>query len=126
MIAGIGTDIVSIARITSTLERTGERFARRILTEREFAVFQQRNHSSTYLASRFAAKEAASKALGTGIGTVSFQDIEVTSHSTGAPVLSFLGRAKTLQQERGITHVHISLSDEQEYAQAFVILEQNG
>ena len=123
MIAGIGTDIASVARIAKAWERSGERFARRILTEKEYQVFEGRNHSAAYLASRFAAKEAASKALGTGIGKVSFQDMEVSNLESGAPVLTFTGAALELQQQRGIARVHISLSDEAEYAQAFVILE---
>lgn len=123
MIAGIGTDIVSVARIAKTWERSGERFARRILTGKEYQVFEVRNHSVAYLASRFAAKEATSKALGTGIGKVSFQDMEVSNLESGAPVLTFTGAALELQQQRGIARVHISLSDEAEYAQAFVVLE---
>lgn len=123
MIVGIGTDIVAIARIQKALERNGEAFARRILTESELAVFQARKSAIIYLASRFAAKEAAAKALGTGIGKVSFQDLEIRSLKTGAPQLVFYGEALRLQRALGITRLHISLSDEREYAQAFVILE---
>lgn len=123
MIVGIGTDIVSIARISKALERSGENFARRILTEDELAVFQARKNAVAYLATRFAGKEAAAKALGTGIGQVSFQDLEIRSLKTGAPQLVFYGEALRLQRERGITRLHISLSDEREFAQAFVILE---
>ena len=123
MIAGIGTDIVSIARIGAALERQGERLALRILTAEEYAVFKHRKRALSYLATRFAAKEAAAKALGTGIGTVSFQDIAVLNLASGAPVLQFSGAARRLQQQRGITKMHVSLSDERAYAQAFVILE---
>ncbi len=125
MIVGIGTDIVSIPRIEAAWQRSGERFARRVLTAKEHAVFQHRKFSIAYLATRFAAKEAASKALGTGIGKVSFQDIEVSNLVSGAPELTFYGAALALQHEKGITRLHISLSDEKEYAQAFVILEKD-
>ena len=123
MIAGIGTDIVSIARIRAAFERKGERLALRILTAEEYAVFTGRKRALSYLATRFAAKEAAAKALGTGIGAVSFQDIAVLNLASGAPVLQFSGAAQRLQQQRGITKTHVSLSDERAYAQAFVILE---
>ncbi len=123
MIVGIGTDIASIPRVEAAWKRSGERFARRILTETEYAVFEQRNCSVSYLASRFAAKEAASKALGTGIGKVSFQELEVSNMESGAPVLTFSGAALTLQLAKGIVRLHISLSDEKDYAQAFVVLE---
>ena len=123
MIVGIGADIVAITRIQKVLERSGESFARRILTEHEFTVFQDRKNAVAYLATRFSAKEAAAKALGTGIGKVSFQDLEVRRLKTGAPQLVFYGEALRLQRELGITRLHISLSDEREYAQAFVILE---
>ena len=123
MIAGIGTDIARTSRFERAYARQGDRFAKRILTDAEFTVFQQRNCSIAYLATRFAAKEAASKALGTGIGKVSFQDIEVVSAASGAPELRFYGAALDLQQKKGISTLHISLSDEKEYAQAFVILE---
>ena len=123
MIVGIGTDIASIPRVEVAWQRSGERFARRILTNAEYAVFEQRHFSVSYLASRFAAKEAASKALGTGIGQVSFQDVEVSSLESGAPILTFSGAAFQLQQDKGVTRLHISLSDEKDYAQAFVVLE---
>ena len=123
MIVGIGTDIAKVSRIEAAFTRSGERFARRILTENEYAVFAQRNYAASYLATRFAAKEAASKALGTGIGQVSFHDMEIVNAPSGAPELHFYGSARRIQIERGIDTLHISLSDEKEYAQAFVILE---
>ncbi|MCY4472311.1 MAG: holo-ACP synthase [Kistimonas sp.] len=123
MIAGIGVDIISVSRMESVFERRGDRLALRLLTAEEYAVFKRRKRPVHYLATRFAAKEAAAKALGTGIGAVSFQDIAVLNLSSGAPVLLFSGRAQHLQQVRHITKTHISLSDEEAYAQAFVILE---
>ncbi|AMO56947.1 ACP synthase [Endozoicomonas montiporae] len=124
MIAGIGTDIVRIERIKKALEKsTGEAFARRILTEAEMDVFSKHASPASYLAKRFAAKEAASKALGTGIGKVSFQHMEVTNDELGAPLLTFSGYARELQLQRGIHSLHLSLSDEQDAAVAFVVLE---
>ena len=124
MIAGIGTDIVHIERIQSILNKsTGQAFARRILTDHELALFTEHSQPAAYLAKRFAAKEAASKALGTGIGKVSFQHMEVTNDDNGAPKLSFNGFALALQNKRNIHSIHLSLSDEQDAAVAFVVLE---
>ena len=123
MIAGIGTDIVRIDRIRKALDRSGERFARRILTDSEWQTFEQSGQKAAWLAKRFAAKEAAAKALGTGIGKVSFQDLEVSNNEAGAPLMTFLGNALSLQEERGIGAIHLSLSDETDAAIAFVVLE---
>ena len=123
MIVGIGTDIVQIERIRASLDRLGDAFARRILTDAEFNQFQESKQPVSFLAKRFAAKEAASKALGTGIGKVSFQHLEVTNDEMGAPLFSFSGFAAELQQSKGITRLHLSLSDEKDSAIAFVVLE---
>ncbi len=123
MIAGIGTDIVKIDRIRKALDRSGDRFARRILTDSEWDIFESAGLKAAWLAKRFAAKEAAAKALGTGIGKVSFQDLEVSNNDAGAPHLIFLGNALLLQEQRGITGIHLSLSDEVDFAVAFVVLE---
>lgn len=122
MIFGIGTDIVQISRIKDAFERQGERFAQRILCAKELGLFNEKKQSIPYLAKRFAAKEAASKALGTGIGTVSWQDMEVSNDVNGAPVLTFSGSAQVLMSSIGASQVSISLSDEQDYAVAFVVL----
>ena len=122
MIIGIGTDIVQITRIENALERQGDRFAERILCDAELDIFKEQNHSAHYLAKRFAAKEAASKALGTGIGAISWQDMSVSNDENGAPVLTFSGMAKKRMEELGATCVAISLSDEVDYAVAFVVL----
>ena len=123
MIVGIGTDIVQIERISASLDRLGDAFARRVLTDTEFNRFQDSKQPAAFLAKRFAAKEAASKALGTGIGKVSFQHIEVSNDELGAPLLSFSGYGAELQQSKRITRLHLSLSDEKESAIAFVVLE---
>ncbi|MFK0573426.1 holo-ACP synthase [Endozoicomonas sp.] len=124
MIAGIGTDIVRIDRIERSLNRLGEAFARRILTEFELSVWVERSSPAAYLAKRFAAKEAVAKAFGTGIGKLSFQHIEVRNNVAGAPELILYGYALELQHQRAIKQLHISLSDEQDNAIAFVVLER--
>ena len=123
MIVGIGTDIVRIERIQQSLDRLGDAFARRILTETELQLFHNSKQPAAFLAKRFAAKEAAAKALGTGIGKVSFQHLEVSNDVLGAPKLTFSGYALALQQHKGIESLHISLSDEKDNAIAFVVLE---
>lgn len=122
MIIGIGTDIVQIERIKHAFERQGERFAQRILCASELCLFHEKGQSIPYLAKRFAAKEAASKALGTGIGAISWQDMEISNDPKGAPVLKLMGAAKEKMTALGASQVSISLSDEQDYAVAFVVL----
>lgn len=122
-VAGLGTDIIEIARLASQLEKS-DKLARRILTEAEFVAFSQDNNQVRFLAKRFATKEAAVKALGTGIGHgVSWQHIEVLHDPLGKPLLRFDGHFALLCEQRGITHSHVSISDEQHYAVATVILE---
>jgi len=123
VIVGIGTDIVSIERIQGIQTRLGDKFARRILTDAEFALYIKRSRSASYLASRFAAKEAIAKALGTGIGKVSFHHIETLHASTGAPVVQLHKQALAIQKAKKISCIHLSLSDEEHYATAFVVLE---
>lgn len=124
MVSGIGVDIVEIARIESMLERFGERIARRLLTRQELETFHTRHNSASFLASRFAAKEAASKALGTGIRDgIGFHSIEVVRDEVGKPVLHFHGEARKQLDQRGIHRHHLSLSDERHYAVAMVVLE---
>ena len=124
MIYGIGTDIIEIARIEATLQRHGERFIRRILTDDELEVFGARQRSAVYLASRFAAKEALAKAFGTGIGEkVSFQGIQITNTRVGKPQVEFIGETRQFASQRGITAAHLSLSDEKHYAVAMAVLE---
>ncbi len=123
MIKGIGTDIVQLARVEDSNQRFGLRFARRVLTEQELLEFEVGGQSSAFLAKRWAAKEAAAKALGTGIGAaVSFQDLQITHDELGAPLLLMSGGAEALARQRGVQHSHISISDERDYALAFVVL----
>lgn len=124
MIFGIGTDIVRVGRMEQDLQRFGERFAERILTADEFEEFRLNAKPAHFLARRFAAKEAAVKALGTGFSNgVLLHDIEVTHDAQGKPLLQFHGRARELLQEKSIVVAHISLADEQDHAVAFVTLE---
>jgi len=123
MIFGIGTDIVRVSRIQKSLDRYGERFARRILAGQELDDFQRTLHPARFLARRFAAKEAVVKAYGTGFTQgMTFQDIAVSHDAAGKPLLLLSGRALELQREMGIGEQFISISDEQEYAVAFVTL----
>ena len=127
MIFGIGTDIVRISRIQQGLDRYGERFARRILAGEELTDFQRTLHPARFLARRFAAKEAVVKAYGTGFTQgITFTDIVVSHDTAGKPLLLLSGRALELQYEMGIGEKFISISDELEYAVAFVTLLKAG
>ncbi|MGY2575170.1 holo-ACP synthase [Vibrio sp. C8] len=124
MIVGLGTDIAEIERIEKALNRSGDAFAQRILTENEIEVFTHLKQKGRYLAKRFAAKEAASKALGTGIAHgVSFQDFEISNDENGKPVLTLSGKAQQIAQASSVRSVHLTISDERHYAVATVILE---
>ncbi len=122
-IRGLGTDIVEIARIASQLERS-QKLAERVLTANEMASFLTHKFPERFLAKRFAAKEAAVKALGTGIGQgISFQQVEVVNLTSGQPTLVFSGKFAQLCAQRQINSHFISISDEQHYAMATVVLE---
>ena len=124
MIFGIGTDIVETARIQAVLERHGDRFSRRILTDAELRVFEHRQRSVAYLATRFAAKEALAKAFGTGIGAeVSFLGIEVGNDPAGRPEVTLSGQTEDYARAQGIQRIFLSLSDEKHYAVAMAVLE---
>lgn len=126
MIIGVGTDLVDIARIAQSIDRLGERFIDRILTTDEkqrWSEIGNLDQANAYVAKRFAAKEAAVKALGTGIGLgVSFQHFSVSNLSTGQPVLTV--DASILARYDFPLAWHLSLTDEKAYAQAFVILSK--
>lgn len=124
MIHGVGTDIVRIERMRAALARHGSRFAARVLNEAELAEFADQRDPARFLAKRFAAKEAAAKALGTGFrGGLTLRDIRVLHDIHGRPELCFSGEGEALLRRRGIAAVHLSLSDEDEYAVAFVAME---
>lgn len=122
MIIGVGHDLVEISRIDGAMAKN-ERFIKRILTEAEWAYCQQKGSPAASVAVRFAAKEACSKALGTGIGPIRWLDMEVASLASGRPELILSGRALTLAEAMGVTKVLVSLSHTKDYASAVVILE---
>ncbi|PHS69731.1 MAG: holo-ACP synthase [Methylophaga sp.] len=123
MIFGIGTDIVHIPRMQSLLEKHDDKIAMKILSDAEFAEFQKVVHQAAFLAKRFAAKEAAAKALGTGfINGLSLRHIEVSNNAFGKPELKFFHRGQKLLEELNISRSLLSLSDEKDYALAYVTL----
>ncbi|MBV8464505.1 MAG: holo-ACP synthase [Burkholderiales bacterium] len=127
MIYGIGTDLVEIQRIRAAYARHGERFILRLLSPAERARVGDFADPGPYLAKRWAAKEAFSKALGTGVmPPVTLAGITVASDASGKPVLAFDDAIQAYMSERGITRAHLSLSDERLSAVAFVILECEG
>ena len=124
MIFGVGTDVVEIERIEKALARFGERFAQRVLCEPELKRFRSHNKPAAYLAKRFAAKEAFTKALGTGIkAPANWHGVWVTNLASGKPELQFTDALKTLLAAKGIQRSHLSLTDERGVAMATVILE---
>ena len=115
-----GVDIVEIPRVRRVAERYGDRFQRRVYTEAERAYCRGR---APQLASRFAAKEAVMKALGTGIRGVRWLDIEVERQRGRAPTITLHGTALARAERLGISHLAVSLSHSEEYAVAFVVGE---
>ncbi len=121
-VRGIGTDIVQIKRITTAVERQ-QAFAARILTANELIQFEAAREPARMLAKRFAAKEACLKALGTGLAKgLSWQDIEITHTEMGQPLLVLSGAAKARADALGVQQAEVSISDEMDYAIAFVVL----
>lgn len=124
MIYGVGTDLIEVQRVARVLERYGERFARRILCEPELERFRAHRQPVAYLAKRFAAKEAFTKALGTGIhAPANWHGVWVSNLRSGKPVLEYSPALAALLEKRGITRSHVSITDERGMAAATVILE---
>jgi holo-[acyl-carrier protein] synthase len=124
MIYGVGTDVVEVGRIEKALTRFGDRFAKRILCPPELQRFEKHKLKANYLAKRFAAKEAFTKALGTGIhAPANWHGVWVRNLPSGKPVLDFSEPLKAFMKERKIVQAHVSLSDERGVAFATVILE---
>lgn len=122
-IRGLGTDIIEIARVSRSLAQS-PRLVQRVLTEFEQQQYVQQQQPERYFAKRFAAKEAAAKALGTGIGRgVSFQQFEISNSAQGKPELKLSGYAAELAAAQGVNAIWLTISDEQAYACATVILE---
>lgn len=125
MIYGIGTDLVDPARIASSLERYGESFARRVLADSEWPDYLEQVKPALFLSKRFAAKEAFSKAAGTGLRTpVLFGNLAVQHDSQGKPFFEFHPELSGWLGQRGITCHHLSISDELAMVSAFVVLEK--
>jgi holo-[acyl-carrier protein] synthase len=125
MILGIGIDIIEVARIRSSYEKFGERFLKRILRPNEIAYCLSHKFPEPHLAARFAAKEAVSKAFGTGIGRhLGWQDIEVVKKESGEPYIVLSGLGERLLTERNGKIAHLSLSHTDHYAAAVAILER--
>lgn len=124
MILGIGIDIIEVNRIQSSHERFGERFLKRILHPNEIGYCLSHKTPAPFLAARFAAKEAVSKAFGTGIGAqLGWQDIEIGRKESGEPYVILHGPGRDLLKERGARVVLISLSHTQNHAAAVAILD---
>ena len=127
MILGVGCDLVSVLRIENLIQKTGHRFLKRVLTSLELQEYERRNTKSwrrgcQYVASRYAAKEAFSKAMGTGVGQAfSFLDLSVLNDQDGRPILSFSDKLSLWMQERHAV-AHVSFSDEQSMAISTVVL----
>lgn len=125
MIVGIGTDIVRIARFEAMLDRHGARVAERILGADELQEFLTAARPARFLAKRFAVKEAAAKAFGTGFRDgLSLRHIGLRHDALGRPELTFSGRAEELCIQLQVSISHVSVADEQDYAIAFVTLQR--
>ncbi len=129
MIVGIGTDVCDIRRITATLQRRGERFAERVLGPAELPVFHARRarveaRGIRYLATRFSAKEAFSKAIGLGIRSpMTWRACQIVNEPSGKPVLRLSGELAAWFEAQGWVG-HVTLTDESDYAASFVVVEK--
>lgn len=124
MILGTGIDIIEVSRIAGSYEKFGERFINRILRPAEIAYALSHKRPAPFLAARFAAKEAISKAFGTGIGSqLTWQDMEVARKESGEPCVILHDGGLKLLRERGGRMVHLTLSHTENYAVAMAILE---
>ncbi len=129
MIYGIGTDVCDIRRIQATFERQGERFAQKVLTETEIALWRRRSarhpqRGLRFLATRFSAKEAFSKAIGLGLRMpMTWRRCEIINLPSGKPVIVLHGELKSWFEARGLRS-HVTVTDETDYAASFVVVEQ--
>ena len=130
MIFGIGTDVCDIRRIEATFERQGERFVQKVLGEQELAIWQRRSErwpgrGLRYLATRFSAKEAFSKAIGLGMRMpMTWRACEILNQPSGKPVIVLHGALKTWFEAQGL-RAHVTVTDETDYAASFVVVERD-
>jgi holo-[acyl-carrier protein] synthase len=123
-VLGIGADLVECARIEHSLERFGDRFLRRVFTDGEIEYSTSMKFPARHLAARFAAKEAVSKAFGTGIGkAMGWHDIDVRKKPSGEPFLLLTGGAEKLAKQRSVKNALITLSHTDHHAMAVIVLE---
>lgn len=122
MITGVGTDIVRIDRIARAMMKN-ENFIPKLFTEKEMEYLKSKGCKGEHVAGRFAAKEAVSKALGTGIRGFGFRDIEIMNDELGKPMVTLYGRAKEHAENKGEYEIHLSISHESDNAIAFAIME---
>ena len=122
-ILGIGMDIVETKRIAASLARFGDRFLHRVFLDGEVAYANSMKFPHLHLAARFAAKEAISKAFGTGIGhELGWRDLEIIREPNGAPKVLLHGRAEAYAKTRGVHEIHVSLSHTADYAAASAVI----
>src|SRR2546429_5511903 len=123
-VLGIGVDLVECARIERSLERFGEKFLHRVFTDGEIAYSMSMKFPARHFAARFAAKEAVSKAFGTGVGkAMGWRDIDVHKKKSGEPFLVLHGGAESLAKERAMKSAWISLSHTEHHAVAMIVIE---
>ncbi len=123
MIVGTGIDLCDVGRMRDAIERHGDRFKNRVFTAAEVAYSERKANRFERYAARFAAKEAAMKALGTGWRGVAWRDFEVTNLASGRPTLAFHGKAAEIAERRGIRNISLTLTHTAGQAMALVILE---
>ena len=124
MILGIGVDIVQVSRVQCLIDKWGEKFAQRIFSDEELSLFSGNKIQKNFLSKQFAAKEAVSKALGTGLKGIRLSDISVLRDKKGKPFVRFSGRAAVEALVVGVKYVHVSIADERDYAIAYVIIDK--
>ncbi|HXC36096.1 MAG TPA: holo-ACP synthase [Candidatus Acidoferrales bacterium] len=124
MILGVGIDIIEVARIAASLEKFGHRFGERILSRDESEYCLSHASPAPFVAARFAAKEAISKAFGTGIGShLGWQDIEIAHRESGEPYVILHGKGKKLFESRNAKGIFVSISHTKDYAAVVAVLE---
>ncbi|MEG0772770.1 holo-ACP synthase [Clostridium sp.] len=124
MIIGVGVDIIEIRRIKAALEKSNA-FLQKVFTSSEIEYLKGRNLRPEYVAGRFAAKEAVSKALGTGFRGFEFKDIIIESTTLGKPIVVLKGKAKLIAKKEGEYNIHLSISHGEDNAIAYAVLEVN-